>query len=313
MNLKEVRDGGCMAIPVATHMSIVENKEEMLMTLFGSDKNMQDVMKRMSLNVLSAFLIIGPMVVMMPTLPSVYAAVLPGQNHEQLLPGNRILLGTVADVRGGQARIDTGKLQSRFLPMKVRTDKGLPELRKADRVEITVNDQNLLVDVHLSGESSHHRVVEGQLAQVLVTGHGSGVIRSGDGKEESHFIRSLARSKVASIAVGSEAVFLIDELNKIVDVTFLTKEAAARAGTLAERKSPLKGNFDRTAGVILIPLDNSRISIRTDEGTVHMYEVRSIVHNRLENLLKDDAVVLFVDGDNKVTDVAIPPRAIPMF
>jgi len=36
--------------------------------------------------------------------------------------------------------------------------------------------------------------------------------RRRSGKEESHFIRPVARSKVGSIPVGIEAVFLIDEL-----------------------------------------------------------------------------------------------------
>ena len=32
--------------------------------------------------------------------------------------------------------------------------KELPALKRGDRVELTVNDQNLLVDVHLVGESA---------------------------------------------------------------------------------------------------------------------------------------------------------------
>ncbi len=272
-----------------------------------SDQGAYGFVKPITLGILSASLMIEPVIAMILATPAVYAAVESGERHNQRLPGNRVLLGTVEEVRSAQARIGIGKLQSRFLPMKVRKDKGLSELKKADRVEITVNDQNLLVDVHLTGESSHHRVVEGQLAQSLVTGHVRGVIRSTDGKEESHFIRPLARSKVASIPVGADAVFLIDELNKIVDVTFRSKEAAARAGALSHNKSPLKGNFARITGVILKPLDNNMMSIRTDAGTERLYEVRALIRERLENLSKDEAVVLFVDKENKVTDVAIPP------
>jgi hypothetical protein len=46
----------------------------------------------------------------------------------------------------------------------------LPELKKGDLVEITINDQNLLVDVHKASEASHHRVVRGQLAEPMPTG-----------------------------------------------------------------------------------------------------------------------------------------------
>lgn len=69
------------------------------------------------------------------------------------------------------------------------------------------------------GESSHHLVVQGRLIEPLAKGHQKATIHnSRSGKEEAHLIRPVARSKVASIPVGIEAVFLIDELNKIVDV-----------------------------------------------------------------------------------------------
>jgi hypothetical protein len=73
-----------------------------------------------------------------------------------------MLIGTVVEVRSDQARIDTGEELPRFVPIEVREAKGLPDLKIGDGVEITVNDQNLLVDVHLIGDPSHHRVVEGQ-------------------------------------------------------------------------------------------------------------------------------------------------------
>lgn len=230
------------------------------------------------------------------------------QAPTQLLPGDRVLIGTVVEVRSEQARINTGEIVPRFIPMGVRKAKELQELKKGDRVEITVNDQNLLVDVHLIGESSYHRVVQGQLAQPLVTGHDRAVLRTTRGKDESNFIRPVARSKVASIPVGVDAVFLIDELDRIVDVTFGSKEAVHRAAELWRKKTPLKGNFDRISGVILTPLDNDRIAIRTEGGREQPYEVRPLAHPRLGKLSKGDAVVLLVDDEGKVTDVAIPPR-----
>ena len=228
--------------------------------------------------------------------------------HPQLLPGDRVLLGTVAEVRSDQARIDTGEGQPRFIPMGVRKAKGLADLKKGDRVEITVNDQNLLVDVHLTGESSHHRVVLGQLAQPLVTGHDQAVLRTTPNKEDSFFIRPVARSKVASIPVGVDAVFLIDELDRIVDVTFGSKEAVQRAAELWQKKSPLKGNFDRITGVIVNPLESNRVVIRTGVGKQEPYEVRSLAQLRLAKVSKGDEVVLLVDDENKVVDVAFFPN-----
>ena len=140
------------------------------------------------------------------------------------------------------------------------------------------------------------------------TGHDRAVIRNTSGKEESHLVRPVARSKVASIPIGSDVIFLIDELDKIVDVTMGTPEAVHRAGELEQKKSPLKGNLSRIVGVILKPLENNTVFIETEKGKEQSYEVRPLIQQRLAKLSKGDAVVLFVDEDNKVTDVAFIPK-----
>jgi TusA-related sulfurtransferase len=231
------------------------------------------------------------------------------QAHHQLIPGDRIVVGTVQEVRGAQARVDTGDVQPRFVPMGVREAKGLPNVKKGDRIEITVNDQNLLVDVHLIGETNDHRVVEAQLIQPLVTGHDRAVLRTTGGKEESHFIRPVARSKVASIPVNVDAVFLIDEMDRIVDVTFESQEAVHHAAELWNKKTPLKNSFGRVSGVILTSLSHNKIVVLSEEGEERRYEVRPLAQLRLTKLSKGDAVVLLVDDEGKVTDVAIPPKS----
>lgn len=236
------------------------------------------------------------------------AMVSSSQETHQLLPGDRVLLGTVEAIKGDQARIDTGEVEPRFIPMGVRRDKGLPELKKGDRIELTVNDQNLLVDVHLLGEATHHRVVQGQLIGPLETGHDRAVLRTAQGQEEAHGIRPVARSKVASVPVGVDAIFLIDEMERIVDVTFGSKEAVHRAGELWQKKSPLKGNFARVVGVVVKPLDKNAIVIRDEGEKEQRYEVRPFVQDRLKPIGKGETIVLLVDEENKVGDVAIPPR-----
>jgi TusA-related sulfurtransferase len=223
--------------------------------------------------------------------------------------GQRVVLGTVEEVASGQAKVDTGEVQPRFIPLKLRQDKDLPDLKKGDRVEITVNDQNQIVDVHVQGEVGHHRVVQGQLAQSLKTGHEKAVIRTTEGKEEPYLIRPMVRSKVASIPVGVDAVFLIDEADKIADVTFGDKEAVGRAAELWQKKTPLKGNFERIAGTVYKPLDGNRITIRTAEGEEKSYEVRPLVQKAVSNLSEGRSVVLLVDDEQKVTDIALPPTS----
>jgi hypothetical protein len=224
------------------------------------------------------------------------------QAHSHLIPGDRILLGTVVDIRSDQAKIAMSEGQLRYVPVNVRKDKGLPELHIGDLVEITINDQNLLVDVHKAGESSHHLVVRGQVAEPMPTGHDQAVIRTTDGKEEIHLIRPVAKSKVASIPVGADAIFLIDELDKIVDVTLGTVESVHRAAELGQQKSPLKGNLGQVGGVILKPLQDNTIVIRTEDGNEHSYQVRARIQPRLRTLSAGDAAVLLVDEENLVMD-----------
>ncbi|MBD0306160.1 MAG: hypothetical protein ICV76_06365, partial [Nitrospiraceae bacterium] len=98
-----------------------------------------------------------------------------------------------------------------------------------------------------------------------------------------------------------------DELDKIVDVTFGTKEAVHHAAELWQKKTPLKGNLGQIRGVVSQPLDRNTIGIRAEDGNERSYEVRSLVQPRVANLSKGEAVVLLVDEENKVTDVAFVP------
>lgn len=240
------------------------------------------------------------------TLPTsvVYSGEGSNHGHHALLSGDRDILGTVLEVRSGQYKVDTGPGQSRFLPMNVRKAKGLPDLKKGDQITISLNDQNLIVDVHLVGEASHHRIIEGQLAQPLITGHGKAVVRTKDGQDAPHFIRPLARSKVASIPVGVDALFLIDEIDTIVDVTFASKEAVNLASHVGDKKTPLKGNFPRITGVIVASLSNDKVSIRMANGQEKQYEVRPLIQKKVKKLSLGQTAVLFIDEEEKVTDVS---------
>jgi hypothetical protein len=220
------------------------------------------------------------------------------------LAGQRVIAGTVEEVRGEQAKVDTGEGQPRFVPLNIRKEMGLPELKKGDQVEIIVNEQNLIVDVHVPGENPQHKVVRGTLAHPLRTGHDKAVIQSIEGKEESHFIRPLARSKVASIPVGTDAVFLIDEKGQIVDAIFSSGEGVEKAQHLSKKKSPLKASFKKVTGVLTQALQENSISIKPNGNGEQRYEVRPLTQEKFKNLSSGQVVVLFIDEENKVTDVS---------
>jgi uncharacterized protein YrzB (UPF0473 family) len=54
-------------------------------------------------------------------------------------------------------------------------------------------------------------------------------------------------------------------------------------------------------------LHDSTISVITEDGKEHTYEVRLLIQERLAKLSKGDAVVLLVDDEKKVTDVSFVP------
>lgn len=242
------------------------------------------------------------------------AASQPHDGDTTLLQGERHVRGTVEEIKGGQLQLNTGEMQPRFIPLNAAREKGLPEIKVGDVIELTVNDQNLLVDYHLVNESGQplghtkHQIVKGQIAQPLVIGHDRALIRTEDGKELSFVIRTQARSKMASIPVGVEAIFMVDETNKIVDVNFANKEATEQAGKMFEQKSSPKGAQQRVLGTVVKPMQENRITVRTRDGQEQPFEVRPLMREKMAKLTKGEAIVLLIDGENQVADVAVPPE-----
>ena len=230
------------------------------------------------------------------------------EDAHTLLKGNRTVLATVLAVTSDQIKVDIGEVQPRFLPLKQAQQKGFPHLSEGDDLIVVLNEQNLLVDYHpLDGESSAHTIIRGEISQNLPVGQETAVIKSG-GKEQSFTIRSQVRSKVAAIPRGANAVFLIDETNQISDVSLSRHQASGVAGTHAQPMSPIKGSHRQVEGTVTSPLESNHITIRTTSGADKPYEVRDILHSKIGTLRSGDMVILLVDSDNKVIDVAIPPK-----
>lgn len=230
------------------------------------------------------------------------------EDADKLLKGNRSVLGRVQAITSDQIKVDIGEVQPRFLPLKQAQQKGFPEIQEGDDLIVVLNAENLLVDYHLlDGEASAHTVIRGEVAQNLPVGQERVVIKSG-GKERSFTIRSQVRSKVAAIPVGTAAVFLIDETNQIADVALSNKQAGKAAGHQSEQMSPIKGAHRQVDGTVTTPLKSNHITVRTPNGTEKPYEVREMLQPKIAALHPGDAVILLVDTENKVIDVAIPPH-----
>lgn len=229
------------------------------------------------------------------------------QNQHQLLQGNRTVLGKVEAVTSDQIKVDIGEMQPRFLPLKQVKEKHFPAISSGDDL-IIVNEQNLIVDFHpLEYQLSHHKVPRGMIVGNMPIGHDLVVIQGADGKEQSYKVRSQVRSKLASIPVRTPAIFLLDEMNLVADATFASLSAAKEAHKNPEGKSPIKGANHQIDGTVLEPLRTDRITLNTGDGE-RSFEVREVMHERISKLPKGESVILLVDHENKVVDIAVPPQ-----
>lgn len=230
------------------------------------------------------------------------------QTEQHLLQGSRTVLGTVEAITSDQIKVDIGEMQPRFLPLKQAREKNLPAIKSGDNLIIIVNEQNLIVDYHsLNSPAGSHRVIRGMIAGNMPIGHDVVVIKELNGKEQSFKVRSQVRSKLASIQVGTPAIFLVDETNQVADATFASSNAAKEAHKNVGDKSPIKGANRQVDGTVGEPLRADRITLRTEEGE-RSFEVRDVMHERISKLQKGESVILLVDNDNKVVDMAVPPQ-----
>lgn len=230
------------------------------------------------------------------------------QEDYPLLPGDRTVLGKIEAVTSGQIKVNIGEIQPRFLPLKQAKQKNFPTMKPGDDLVIIVNEQNLIVDYHsLDHSSGSHKIVQGKIASDMPIGHDRVVIQGVDGKEQSFKVRSQVRSKLASIPVGIPAIFLLDETNYVTDATFASVSAAKEAHQNPEDKSPIKGANRQVDGIVGEPLRADRITLRTGDGE-RSFEVREVMIERTSKLQNGDSVILLVDNDNKVVDIAVPPQ-----
>jgi hypothetical protein len=207
-------------------------------------------------------------------------------------------------VAGDIIKVNTGELLPRFLSAREATEKGLPSFKKGDQLQLVMNDQNLIIDYHLAGQEVWHRILRGRLAQPLPVGHEWAVIHKEQGGEEAFSVRPIARSKVSAIPVNVPAVFLMDESNKVIDASFGSEEILQQR-TRDWKKSPPKAPYRLIEGTLV--RTPSRVLIKTQDGKEQIFEVRPYIQEKLVHALEGSSIILLLDDENKVSDLAQPP------
>lgn len=84
-------------------------------------------------------------------------------------------------------------------------------------------------------------------------------------------------------------------------------EETLRAATKGWYGSPPKSVDRQLQGTIVRPAVDNQVMIRMEDGRERVVEVRAFVQDKLKKLPAGESVILLLDGENKVTDLAVPP------
>jgi hypothetical protein len=230
-------------------------------------------------------------------------------NNQVLLSGDRIVIGTVERIAGDQIEVEYPEsLQPRYLPLSQAREKGM-QINKGDMIKMVFNEQHTLVDFHSLGHvEGQHQIIKGMIDQQMPVGQERVVIKTMSGQTVAYPVRPQARSKMASMPAGVDAVFLADETGEIVDVTFGSAEAVDQASQEYRRMSNPMSAHTRIEGMVFDSSENNMITIETSGGKKWTYPLRPFIKERVSAFKKGERLTLLIDSDNHVIDVAKPPR-----
>lgn len=221
----------------------------------------------------------------------------PTESH---LPGNRMVLGRIDAIRGGQMEIDIGNPQPLFVPMQPAHLKG-QQFKDGDPIVVTLNDHNAVVDYHHPQEASTHKVLKGRLSTPLTVGLDKAVIETEQGTQ-SFMVADRAKAKLGAIPVGVEALFMADETGQLVDAQLASRQALQKSAQ--NEKAKIKGAHEQLRAVFQGTGEKGRIKI-TEQGRERELPVRPPLE-KVEQLKPGQDVVLLMDDQGYVMEIATP-------
>ena len=89
------------------------------------------------------------------------------------------------------------------------------QFKAGDKVEVSVNENNAIVDVHLEGEKAEHKFVTGKLVHV---GKMKKEIKLQTAEGDQSFPLLLQETKTGGLAEGTEVTVELNEVGTVIDL-----------------------------------------------------------------------------------------------
>lgn len=228
---------------------------------------------------------------------------------ENLLPGNRLVLGRIKDIRSNQIEVDIGTVKSLFIPLKPAQLKD-QTFKPGDAIVVTMNDINAVVDYHHPDEKSEHQVFRGKLTTPLTVGLDKAVIETTEG-QKTFMVAPRAKGKLTAMPVGPELLFMTDETGHVVDAQLSSAEAVQESA--AGNKARIKGAHEQLRAVFQGAEQPTASGPAGGEGRLKILDQgqeRELKFHpplpKLEHLQKGQDVVLLMDDQGYVLEIATP-------
>lgn len=228
---------------------------------------------------------------------------------ENLLPGNRLVLGRIKDIRSNQIEVDIGTVQSLFIPLKPAQLKN-QTFKPGDPIVVTMSDINAVVDYHHPDEQSKHRVFRGKLTTPLTVGLDKAVIETTEG-QKTFMVAPRAKGKLTAMPVGPELLFMTDETGHLVDAQLSSAQAVQESAE--NNKARIKGAHQQRRAVFQGAEQPSASGPAGGEGRLKILDQgqeRELKFHpplpKLEHLQKGQDIVLLMDDQGYVLEIATP-------
>lgn len=217
-----------------------------------------------------------------------------------ILPGAKLVKGTISGITGDRVAVDTGERTPRYLSLEAGGDEARG-LQEGGAVEIMVNNRDEIVAYQRPAEMPPTKIFRGALGKPFNPEKERVTIRLDTGRDVGFYARTVAMEKLAALEVGETADFAVDRAYLLVDVLSLGKPRDLEAGS--SRHAPqrrLEGAF--------VTIGGGRMRLRMKIDTIQSFPVRPLLQPAIEQLAPNEVVSVYLDGQGQVIDMVKPNR-----